>query len=320
MSDIHTLSSVEAALGRLRDSKNVEATLARATIGSNLFGEPGQAVRIGRFMLLERIGVGAMGIVYAAYDPELDRRVALKVLRERTDSDEARETASERLLREVEAMAHLDHSNVVRVFDVGRHEGLTFVAMEQVEGTTLRQWLETRRTPAEVLDMFVEAGGGLSAAHRAGLVHRDFKPENVLVDTEGRPRVADFGIARLTEELEGIGATVGQGSPTVTRTGALVGTPAYMAPEQLVGGEVDARSDQFSFCVALWEALLDRRPFVGSSVEAIASAMERRPPSPPRSARRPSARVMRAILRGLAHDPAQRWPDLDSLLREFLGR
>jgi serine/threonine protein kinase len=203
--------------------------------------------------VLDRIGAGGMGVVYAAYDPELDRRVALKLLRpDRFGSDADRL----RLLREAQALARLADPHVVSVYDTGTFGDRVFVAVELVEGETLRQWLgglrAAPRSWREVLARFLPAGRGLAAAHAAGLVHRDFKPENVLLGRDGRVRVADFGLAEAAPEPGGKLAAL------PAEWGLVLGTPAYMAPEQLRGIAVDARSDQFSFCVALFEALYGR--------------------------------------------------------------
>ncbi|MFY0534492.1 serine/threonine-protein kinase [Nannocystis pusilla] len=210
--------------------------------------------------MLHLVGAGAMGTVYAAYDPELDRRVALKLVHHGLLAGAAREAAAARLLREAQALARLSDPNIVTVFDAGRFEGQVFLAMEFVEGGTLRQWLASeRRDPAQIVAMFVAAGRGLAALHGAGLVHRDFKPDNVLVGGDGRVRVSDFGLVRVAATAS-IEETFDPARPLptaseMTRTGALLGTPAYMAPELWLGALADARSDQFAFCVALHEAL-----------------------------------------------------------------
>jgi serine/threonine protein kinase len=271
-------------------------------------------------VVIERIGQGAMGVVYAAYDPELDRRVALKLLR-----PEGRhlEHLRRRLLREAQALARLSHPNVVSVHDVGTCGDGLFLAMDLVEGTTLAEWLHTPRPWREVLRVFVEAGRGLAAAHAAGLVHRDFKPANVLVGHHGQVRVTDFGLASTSgkpdeplplaelqrEPLDPLATR----SPGLTRTGAVLGTPAYMAPEQLQG-RADALSDQFSFCVALHEALHGERPFQGDSSEAlIRAAWEGRVRAPTREAKVP-AWVRRAVRRGLRARPEERFPSMEALL------
>jgi eukaryotic-like serine/threonine-protein kinase len=274
---------------------------------------------LGRYRLGERLGEGGMGVVFRAHDPELDREVALKLLHPvpTINLDQQRG----RLMREAQAMAKLSHPNVVAVHDVGRVGDQLFLAMELVSGTTLRRWLKDEpRSRDEIIALFVQAGRGLSAAHAVGLVHRDFKPDNVLVDRGGRVRVTDFGLARpLAAETQASIAAAVHGPPSATKTlpGTLVGTPAYMAPEQLRSEPADARSDQFSFCVALYEALFGARPFRGESLSDLADhvltgKMDPVPASAPRWLRQ-------LLLRGLALDPAQRWPSMDALLAE-LGR
>jgi tetratricopeptide (TPR) repeat protein/predicted Ser/Thr protein kinase len=251
---------------------------------------------LGRHVILEAVGAGAMGFVYAAYDPELERKVALKLLR----PDVSAATLRGRLLREARAMAQLSHPNVITVHDVGTFGDHVFIAMEFVDGGTLADWL--RRAPRSwraALDAFRQAGEGLAAAHAAGIVHRDFKPENVLVGGDGRVRVTDFGLARAGEaEARGGEAKADSAAaPTLTQRGALVGTPAYMAPEQLAGGPGTARSDQYAFCVALHEALHGARPSAGA----------------PRRKRVP-AWVDRVIERGLRAEPDARFPSMRALL------
>jgi serine/threonine protein kinase len=222
-----------------------------------------------------------MGAVYAAQDPDLDRNVALKLLRSEGLSEEARQRMRARLLREAKAMARLSHPEVITLYDVGTFGDQLFVAMEHIDGGTLRQWRAARhRTYAEILEVYERAGSGLAAAHEAGLVHRDFKPDNVLVGRDGRVRVTDFGLARVVDARppqppgRGDGAGGRDEGVLLTRTGSLLGTPAYMAPEQLWGRPADARSDVFSFCVALYEALHGERPFAGRSVLDLRSAIE----------------------------------------------
>lgn len=268
---------------------------------------------IGRYVILDRIGGGGMGVVYTAYDPELDRKVALKLLRPDRAAGEA---ARLRLLREAQAIARLSHPHVVAVHDAGTFGDQVFLAMEYVEGTTLSWWLNEERRPwREVVDRFVLAGRGLAAAHAAGLVHRDFKPDNVLLGRDGRVRVADFGLARAvgtdTEEEPASSESVSGLASPLTQLGVAVGTPAYMAPEQLRGERADARSDQFSFCVALWEALYGERPFAGE--------MGRGPVREAPAGARVPDRLRQALLRGLAIDPAARYPAMEELL-DRLGR
>jgi tetratricopeptide (TPR) repeat protein len=286
---------------------------------------------VDRYVVLEQVGAGSAGTVYAAYDPDLDRRVALKLLRTPAEiagasEDIARTNGEGRraiLLREARAMARLSHPNVVTVHDVGLADGAIFVAMEFVAGHTLREWREAReRSWPEIRDVFLAAARGLAAAHRAGLVHRDFKPDNVLIGEDGRVLVTDFGLARLVEQVEddATAADAEPGALRMTRTGAIVGTPAYMAPEQLRGEAADALSDQFSFCAALFEAIHGERPFDGRSIEELRDAVvegRRRPVSPRKGL---PAAVPRALERGLAADPAARFASMDDLCAELAGR
>jgi hypothetical protein len=276
---------------------------------------------VGRYEIRELLGAGAMGVVYRAYDPDLRRAVAIKLVRGNSASSRVR------LVREAQAMARVRHPNVVPIFDVGPIGDDVFVAMPLLEGGTLRSWLGGRARPFdEVVDRFVAAGRGLIAAHAAGLVHRDFKPDNVLLGAGGEVQVADFGLARLAGEDAlpdpGAGVLV---PGALTRTGAVVGTPAYMAPEQLRGGPIDARADQFSFCVALWEALHGKRPFPDTpcrgddSIDARLDAIAAGPARPPQRRDRP-AWIAPLLVRGLAADPAGRWPSLQSLLDAIAAR
>jgi tetratricopeptide (TPR) repeat protein/predicted Ser/Thr protein kinase len=277
----------------------------------------GLGAQVGRYVIVGTVGEGGMGVVYAGYDPELDRKVALKVLRpERAASPNARA----RLLREAQAIARLSHPNVVAVHDAGTFGEQVFVAMEYVDGQTLRQWLkEEPRNARQVVDLFRIAGQGLAAAHAAGLVHRDFKPDNVLIGKDGRVRVADFGLARPVEppEPEETPEASGDHSPGLTSWGMILGTPGYMAPEQLRGLSSDARSDQFSFCVALYEALYGERPFAGEDSDDAAEAAERGEIRPPREDARVPVWLRDVVLRGLSSDPARRWSSMDDLLREL---
>ncbi len=256
---------------------------------------------LGRYVILSALGAGGMGIVYAAYDRELGRKVALKFLRPGPVGQSDSGPARERLLREAQALAMLAHPNVITVHDVGVLDGEVFVAMEFVEGKTLRAWLtDERLKPAAILAVLQQAGEGLVAAHAAGLVHRDFKPDNVLVGDDGRVRVTDFGLARADVDET---ARVPDGEEptaiqaTLTRTGALLGTPAYMAPEQRLGERADARADVYAFAVTLHEALTGARP-------GEASKTKRRMP----------ARLERLVARGLLEDPAARWPSMRAFL------
>jgi len=281
---------------------------------------------VGKYRLDRLLGAGGMGVVWAAFDPDLERAVALKLLRA-----EATEQASmrTRLLREARAMARLRHPNVVTVFDVGTDKGRDYIAMELVEGGTLDEWLQTKPARAVIIDALLAAGRGLASAHAAGLVHRDFKPHNVLRASDGHIYVTDFGLARgqIEEGPELVPIALPVEEPAsgsqprrkrdlvldspLTQTGVLIGTPAYMAPEQFAGAMPDPKSDQFAFCVTAWQALTGERPFRGESLTAIEAAARAGagklvadlPPS------------LRGVLeRGLDPSPAARWPDMTSLL------
>jgi tetratricopeptide (TPR) repeat protein len=278
---------------------------------------------VGRYVIVEALGAGGMGIVYAAFDPELDRRVALKLLRTDLAAPGQMSQLRARLLREAQALARLSHPNVVSVYDVGTFQGRVFVAMEFIDGSTLKEWLRSEARPmADVLRCFVEVGRGVAAAHAAGLVHRDLKPDNVLIDRAGRVRVLDFGLARSAEHdtTQRTVAAPNQTARTLTltRTGSVMGTPAYMAPEQFRGEPADARSDQFSFCVALYEGLYGERPFAGTTFEELAGSVLRGELRPVPAGSRVPARVRRALLRGLDLRPGHRHPSMDALLAALL--
>jgi tetratricopeptide (TPR) repeat protein len=285
---------------------------------------PVRGSTISRYVVSERIGHGSMGVVYAAYDPELDRQVALKLLRpEGRHVEELRR----RLLREAQALARLSHPHVVAVHDAGVCGDGVFLALELVEGTTLADWLKEPRSWHEVLRVFREAGQGLAAAHAAGLVHRDFKPANVLVGRDGRARVTDFGLARPKNQVDTAGeppASWGSSSTldlsALTQTGALLGTPVYMAPGLLRGEAADELSDQFSFCVALYEGLYRVRPFEGRTLEELEQAVnEGRVRAPTRDTQVPWW-VRRAVLRGLRGRPEERFPSMEALLAALAPR
>ena len=247
--------------------------------------------RVGRYVVKEQIGKGAMGAVYAAHDPELDRTIAIKLLH---PGDAHRE----RIQREARALAKLSHPNVVTALDLGELDGDLALAMELVEGTSLDAWMKTSHSTDEVLDAFRQAGRGLAAAHDAGLVHRDFKPENVVVGSDGRVRVVDFGLA------------AGHDGGT-----DLVGTPAYMAPEQLEDGGANAASDQFAFCVSLYQALHGVRPFAVNLPEEMAYG----PATGPAKRKMPPFAAA-ALERGLHVDPAKRFPSMTALLAALSPR
>jgi eukaryotic-like serine/threonine-protein kinase len=336
----------------------IAATVALAG-ASNASGPAAQLERgqaIGRFVVLGLVGRGGMGEVYAAYDPELDRKVAVKLLRARVSRSR---DGRARLLREAQAIAKLSHPNVVVVYDVGTIDERVFIAMEFVEGSTVGFWLTKNRPAHEILDVFLAAGHGLAAAHEAGMVHRDFKPDNVMITNDGQVRVMDFGLARqvlgddeeqlttsaveqqmeqsrkaasanqslIDTQVRGLDrdATVpltsgGYLRAKITETGAQMGTPAYMAPEQFApGGKTDERTDQFSFCVALYEALYGERPFAGDTVAAVKTNVllgEIRP-VPPHS--KVPGWIRRILLRGLSIDSQDRFPSMAALLAALLN-
>ena len=276
-----------------------------------LFGD-GPGSWIGRYRVEARIGAGGMGEVYVAVDEELGRKVAIK----RVLAGLISERRQMRLREEARALAKLSHANVVQVYEIGQSEGRTFLAMEYVAGQTLASWLdEAPRAWPDILARFCAAGRGLAAAHEAAVIHRDFKPDNVLLGDDGSVRVADFGIAVAgAEELDGVDMLdVLREQEEHGTTHYIAGTVRYMALEQLLGGTVDARSDQFSFCVALYEALWGQAPFIAGTVrERVAALAKGRPLAPGRT--RIPARLWRIIRRGLARSRHDRWPDMASLL------
>lgn len=297
--------------------------------GASLAPGAAQGSTIGRFMVLEAIGEGGMGAVYRAYDPKLQREVAVKVLK-----GAAGESERARVLREAQALAQLNHPNVVAVYDTGEHEGGVFIAMEYVLGQDLQGWLKTRRSWQAVVEIMAQAGRGLAAAHASELVHRDFKPANVLVGDDGRVRVVDFGLAKgtgheddhepsisLSDEMALLltsassdGMSRRSLSEALTEEGLVMGTPSYMPPEQHFGRPADARADQFAFCVVLWEALTGKRPFEGRGVRELAKAKLKPLKIPSGSAPK---WLLELAARGLARKPEKRWPSMEALLVEL---
>jgi serine/threonine protein kinase/tetratricopeptide (TPR) repeat protein len=314
---------------------------------------------VGRYVVLDQIGAGGMGVVYKAYDPDLNRAVALKLLL--VHDNDPTGVHRDRLLREAQALGQLSHPNVLAIYDVGSFRSHVFIATEFVEGQTVRSWLKEKRQPSEILEVFLAAGQGLQAAHRAGLVHRDFKPDNVIVGSDGRVRVLDFGLARAARdaahttsppsggssepdlpldetvrgrrERPGLPASPAEPLQTtspslsssssgsnrlltpLTRIGSVIGTPRFMAPEQYLGGGVDARADQFSFCVSLYFALYDQMPFAASSIDELREAvLTGRISEAPPDAKVPRW-LRQVLLRGLATHPDARYPSMDALLQ-----
>ncbi len=271
-----------------------------------------RGMRLGRYLILELLGAGSSGRVYSAYDPELRRHVALKLLRESDDQG--------RLLHEAQALARLHHPNVVAVHDVGTADERVFLTLELLEGGTLRQWLSERRRPwREVLSALLAAGRGLAAAHAAGFLHRDFKPDNILLAADGRIVVTDFGLAKRLQDrgAAGGGATLPvslSGDATQTADSVLVGTPVYMAPEQLEGRPADERADQFGFCVSLYEGLYGARPFQADSVAELLQKVRLGDLADATGERRVPRDLLAVVRRGLRADPRDRYPSLPALL------
>ena len=275
--------------------------------------------RIDRYLVHRKIGAGAMGVVFAARDTELDRDVALKVLRA------ADSRARPRLLREAQALARINHPAVVAIHDVGAWQERVWLAMELVDGSDLRTWLR-ERSPSwrDIVQSFVQAGEGLAAVHAEGLVHRDFKPANLMVTDDGRVKVMDFGLALIGDGSRETGR--GCQSPAnmrrsqrhnvLTRPGAHAGTPAYMAPERFMG-IANASTDQYSFCVALWEALFEQLPFSGASISALQEAVMSDRRSKPTGRHPVPGWLRRACARGLSAEPADRWPSMTALVQHL---
>ena len=320
-----------------------DALAATAATGSPGRGDPTSGVGgvrmdlergalVGRYVVLAKLGAGGMGVVFAAYDPELDRKVALKLLHPRLVADAELATTREaraRLIREAQALARLNHPHIVAIHDVGEHQGAVWLAMEYVDGETFAAWAKQRpRTWREVVAVLICAARGLCAAHEAGLVHRDIKPDNIMVGHDGRVRVMDLGLARAlarddepAQEVSIAARTAAAGdlavlAARVTRVGAVMGTPAYMSPEQFRGVPVDARADVFALCVTLWEALHGERPFAGDTLVELAahvlSGTVRAPSGP--QARRVPGWLRRVCLRGLAAAPERRFASMQALL------
>lgn len=294
--------------------------------------EAGASIRRGdavdRYVVLEQLGKGGMGEVFAAWDPVLDRKVALKLLKAEHQSSSIADELRLRLMREAQALARMSHPNVVTVHDVGIVEGQVYLAMEFVEGQTLTKWLaEKPRSWREILSVFLEAGEGLAAAHDAGVTHRDFKPDNVVIGRSGRARVMDFGLAHAHEAAQEPPQPLPANAETptgsirrrITLPGIMLGTPAYMSPEAMYAQKTDPRSDEFSFAVALFEALYGFRPFDGATAPAIAAEIQlnRVRPAPRKSA--VPRRIYQLLVKALRAHPDERFQSLRALLIQ-LGR
>ncbi len=323
------------------DEEGLEAQMRMGRALKAILNREPDPVHVGRYRLGRKLGSGGMSIVYAAHDEELDREVAIKLL---SGSFASHPMWGQRLRREAQAMARLGHVNIAHVYEVGEHDGHPFIAMELIDGMTLRQWLaERERSVPEIIAMYLQAARGLAAAHASGLVHRDFKPDNVIVDRHGWARVLDFGLVVAAgertaaeadalaelEEIEEIEDADGAEHPPQlagephdserTRAGTILGTPGYMAPEQMSRSRVDARADQFSLCVALFEALHGRRPFKGDSITRLSDSMrpERTPTVFVANDNVPEG-VAKVLARGLSADPEDRYPTMDAFIEALI--
>jgi hypothetical protein len=288
-----------------------------ALLGDAVVDEPTVVPSSSRYAILDRLGEGGMGTVWAAWDRTLDRKVALKLVRPELVVDPA--AAHRRILREAQALARVQDPRVVAVFDVATWSApdapereYVLLAMEHVAGETLATWLAKKRTLHEIVAMFVDAARGLAAAHRAGVVHGDFKPANVIVDTQGHAKVVDFGLARIVAQPPSQDTGETNATAASLAQGRIAGTPLYMAPEQHEGREIDARADQYSLCVALWEATTRAPAFAGTTLAELLEA--KRAFDPRRAAHELPGWLHRVLARGLAYAPADRHRSIDELI------
>jgi tetratricopeptide (TPR) repeat protein/predicted Ser/Thr protein kinase len=285
-----------------------------------MFSERSDSPRFGHYVILHKLGAGGMGVVYAAYDPRLERKVAIKKLH----GGRGDKRLMQRLVREAQAMAKLVHPNVVTVHEIGEVEGTTFIVMEYVEGVTLRQWLaQAPRSRIEISTVFKAAAHGLLAAHEKGLVHRDFKPENVMLGNDGRVRVMDFGLARTELHEDDSRSTqddAGASSSQLTKSGVLLGTIPYMAPEQLRAEPADAASDQFAYCVSLYQALYGVRPYGGQTPAQRLSVIEQGEIHEPAKNSAVPGWLREIVVRGLEPRPEDRFESMRALLDALEAR
>ena len=280
--------------------------------------------RLGRYIIIKRLGEGGMGLVYSAYDPELQRRVALKVLHSAERNDRR---ARRLLVNEARAMARLNHPNIMTVYEVQTVNDITFMAMEYVDGQTLSQWCKKdgKQDWREVVATFLQAGRGLLAAHAAGVTHHDFKPSNVLVRHDNHVLVSDFGLARWRHRIDTSDHRLANwtldnecNTPEYTQSRQVLGTVQYLAPERFAGHHGDERSDQFSFCVAFYEGLYGCRPFSGTNPCDILDAIRTSKFTVPQCPAAVPRWIRRIVLRGLHHDPRQRFPSMRQLLASLM--
>ena len=289
------------------------ATALVADIASTEDPDDGAPETIGRYVIHQVCGRGGMGVVYEAWDPELERRVALKVLRQDLTGS-SRAEAEARLLKEARVLASLDHPNVVTIHDVGVHDHQVFLTSAFVEGSTARTYAAMASDWREVMGLYLQAGRGLEAAHRAGLIHRDIKPDNILVRRDGVALLADFGLAKQTASRPSITArTTPLTAPLSTGSHVILGTPAYMPPEQFDGLEATRSSDIFSFCASLFEGLYGFRAHSGSTAAAIAEATRQNKIALPARADVPTA-ILDELVRGLSARPPERHASITELL------
>jgi len=321
--------------GATRDEVGVLAIttpLSGGVINTTISAPLPKGTRINRYVLDDVLGAGGMGVVYRAFDPDTKREVALKLVRPETSVGTPASQGQARLLREAQAMARLSHPNTVGVFDVGTADDQVYIAMELIDGISMGAWLRERPRPwREVVSVMQQAGRGLEAAHQAGMVHRDFKPENVLIGRDGRVCVVDLGLARPVSQTKADLIHAGPSNQVaklqaivtnavdsnLTRTGAVLGTPLYMSPEQHQSEKIDARTDQFSFCVSFYEALYGKRPFAADSrTELVYNVVHGQVSAPPPGAQVPQW-LHNLVMRGLSTSPSARYPSMSELLEEL---
>lgn len=342
-------SGPTGALDSGTDVTAATATLSATDEAKSPASEYPPGSRVGRYQVVKVMGSGGMGVVYEAHDPELERQVALKVVRVSGGSRERELRTQTRMLREAHALAQLSHPNVVTVYDCGRTTDGVFIAMELVDGQTLGEWAKAEpRSVSQILAQYVSAGDGLAAAHAAGIVHRDFKPHNVIVGQDGRARVIDFGLARATSNIDSQASQSQDGScesqsdakmsaapvqsfanpegtadpvrltalsVDLTQAGTVMGTPRYMSPEQHAGQRGDAASDQYSFCASLYEALAGVPPYAGRTAATIRRNILRGRLQPPVRGRRIPGWLRKVLIKGLSLSPADRYAGMTQLLR-----